>query len=94
MYGSGSSDAERIISLRPDTTGTHVLVEHSNKVVVYGHQGKSQYPGVWTFSDLISSNRNLVEVDPNRQEDEGDYVIPVEGIHNSLRGKALVLSNR
>ena len=93
-FGNGIADNVSTVNIAPDSIQPKILLDHADRVLVYGNQGKSQYPGVWTFSGLLSSNRNLFEVDPNRQEDEGDYVIPEEGIHQALCGKALILSRK
>lgn len=74
-----------------ETIMNHNLVNYAEEILVYGLHGKSQYPGVWSLSSLISSNRNLIEVDPNRLQDEIGYVLPSEGIESTLCGKALVL---
>ena len=38
--------------------------------------------GLWSYTSLMESNANLVEVGENR--DSSDYVIPSQGISNSL----------
>ena len=60
------------------------------RLYVFARHGKSSHMGLWKFSDLLESNRNLVEVDPKRTV-PGEYVIPEGGIRESLCGKALLI---
>ena len=81
-----------VFTASSDTVLSHNLLTESEDILVYGLQGKSQYPGVWSLSSLIASNRNLVEVDPNRKDDDIGFILPQEGIDEALCSKALLLS--
>jgi len=81
-----------VFTASSDTVLSHNLLTDSEDILVYGLQGKSQYPGVWSLSSLIASNKNLVEVDPNRQDDDIGFILPQEGIDKALCSKALLLS--
>ncbi|XP_059150047.1 actin maturation protease-like [Physella acuta] len=56
---------------------------------VFGHHGKSKYPGVWSFQDLLVSNGNLVEAGPVRNSE--DYVLPAEGLERALKSQLILL---
>lgn len=81
-----------VFNVASDTILSNNLLDDAEDILVYGLQGKSQYPGVWSLSSIIASNRNLVEVDPNKQDDDIGYILPEEGIDKALCSKALVLS--
>lgn len=81
-----------VFTASSDTVLSHNLLTESEDILVYGLQGKSQYPGVWSLSSLIASNRNLVEVDPNRKDEDIGFILPQEGIDKALCSKALLLS--
>ena len=63
----------------------------SDELYVFARHGKSAHLGVWKFTELLESNRNLVELDPKRTR-PGEYVIPEGGIKRGLCGKALLVS--
>lgn len=63
----------------------------STRLHVFARHGKSTHLGLWKFTDLLESNKNLVEVDPKRTR-PGEYVIPEGGIERGLCGKALLVS--
>ena len=70
----------------PDVLNT--LQQHVDKIVstfVYGHQGKSKHTGVWTISELLASNSQLTELEPNRSVDE--YLVPKGGVEQGLCGQ-------
>lgn len=71
------------ISLTP-TNAYHLLNNHNdeNDVYLFARQGKSRHMGLWSYTSLIKSNANLMEVGPQRGLN--DYVIPPEGISKSL----------
>ena len=52
------------------------------QVHLFCRHGKSRHMGLWSYTSLMESNANLVEVGENR--DSSDYVIPSQGISNSL----------
>lgn len=67
-------------------------LQSSDQLYVFARHGKSAHLGLWRFTSLLESNRNLVEMDPKRTR-PGEYVIPDGGIERGLSGKALVVSN-
>ncbi|XP_063426882.1 actin maturation protease-like [Mytilus trossulus] len=85
-------DDSCVVNVASDTILSNTLLDDAEDILVYGLQGKSQYPGVWSLSSIIASNRNLVEVGPNKQDDDIGYILPEEGIEKALCSKALVLS--
>ncbi|XP_061193725.1 actin maturation protease-like [Saccostrea echinata] len=66
----------------------------SPEVFVYGMQGKSQNIGVWSLDKVLESNANLREVDPNREAEVEQYIIPQEGIQMVLCNKVVILCNQ
>lgn len=65
----------------------------SPDVFVYGIQGKSRNVSLWSLNRLLASNANLREVDPNREAETGQYLIPQEGIQRVLCNKVVILHN-
>jgi len=65
------------------------LVE-ANSVYVFARHGKSAHLGLWSLRNLLHSNGNLTEVQPERF-DPADYVIPKGGIRETLQNKILVI---
>lgn len=63
----------------------------SERIFVFGHQGKSKHLGVWQYKRLCESNRNLNKVAPKHQV-EGQFNLPVGGIEEGLCNKIVVLS--
>ncbi|XP_064602657.1 actin maturation protease-like isoform X2 [Liolophura sinensis] len=61
---------------------------------VYGHQGKSQHTALWLLSDLIHSNGNLVEADPDKLTGPQKWVLPEGGLGEGLKDKGIVLQMR
>ena len=59
-----------------------------NQIHVFARHGKTSHLGLWSLRDLIQSNRNLVEVDPQRSNSE-EYVVPKGALKESL-GKKVV----
>ena len=57
-----------------------------NDVFVYGKHGKSRHLALWSLDDLVKSNGNLYELDPERAKDIEHYMIPDEGVEGGLRG--------
>ncbi|XP_071079323.1 actin maturation protease-like [Haliotis cracherodii] len=70
----------------------HQIVKSCKIVHVYGHQGKSKYPGIWPLDDLLASNANLREIDPERVKDIQDYVVPGGGIRAGLCGRIVTVT--
>lgn len=60
-----------------------------DNIFVFGHHGKSKYPGVWSFHDLLVSNGNLLEAGPVRNSE--DYVLPDGGLEQALQSQLLLL---
>ena len=76
------SSSSLLLSLRE-------LVE-ANCVYVFARQGKSSHLGLWSLQELLDSNRNLIEVHPDRC-DPANYVLPKGGIREGLQNKILVI---
>ena len=76
---------KEIFALHPVTT----LLD-KNCIYVFARQGKSTHLGLWSFKDLLESNRNLLEVDPKRS-DCANYVVPVGGLQEGLQNKILII---
>ena len=53
--------------------------------------GKSNHTAVWGVESLKRSNANLFELDPSKEKQVGNYVVPEGGIHVGLCGKMLVI---
>lgn len=70
-----------------------LITSSLTQVYVFTRHGKSSHLGLWKFSDLLESNKNLLEVDPKRTR-PGEYIIPCGGIKEGLCGKALIISNK
>ena len=60
-----------------------------HSLFVFARHGKSRHLGLWQYSDLVMSNKNLFEVGPHRIS--GEYVVPEGGIVDGLCSKLLVL---
>lgn len=71
----------------------HDQIVASSDVFVYGIQGKSRNVSLWPLHRLLASNANLREVDPNREAETGQYLIPQEGIQCVLCNKIVILHN-
>lgn len=69
----------------------HDQIVGSPDVFVYGIQGKSRNVSLWPLHNLLASNANLREVDPNREAETGQYLIPQEGIQSVLCNKIVIL---
>ncbi|XP_062574006.1 actin maturation protease-like [Saccostrea cucullata] len=70
------------------------LLVSSPDVFVFGMQGKSQNIGVWSLDKVLESNANLREVDPDREAEVDQYIIPREGIQRVLCNKVVILCNQ
>ena len=53
--------------------------------------GKSRHTAVWTLESFETSNANLFELDPSKEEEAGQYLIPEGGVHEGLCGKVVVM---
>ncbi|XP_059471138.1 actin maturation protease [Neocloeon triangulifer] len=54
-------------------------------------QGKSRHLSAWPLTDLVTSNENLVQIDPEREASDLEYIVPEGGLKQGLCGKALLL---
>ena len=81
------------VSLTP-TSARHLFCDQLQKVdpnnlYLFARQGKSRHLGLWSYTNLMESNANLMEMGAHR--DSSDYVIPREGISNSLCSLLMIL---
>ena len=81
-----------LFHLKPQNEKTLDILQtlHQNRdkivgVLVYGHQGKSKHTGVWTIPELLASNSQLRELDPNKSTEE--FVVPEGGVEQGLCGQ-------
>lgn len=81
---------EKVTSLQAHR---QLITSSPMQVYVFARHGKSSHLGLWKFSDLLESNKNLLEVDRKRTR-PGEYIIPCGGIKEGLCGKALVISKK
>lgn len=56
--------------------------------------GKSNHTAVWSLDSLKSSNANLFELDPSKEKQVGNYIVPEEGLRVGLCGKIVVISDQ
>jgi len=56
--------------------------------------GKSRHTAVWGLECLKRSNANLFELDPSKEKQVVNYIVPEEGIHVGLCRKILVISDQ
>ena len=61
---------------------------------VCAKHGKSRHTAVWSLDCLKRSNANLFELDPSKEKQVGNFIVPEQGIHISLCGKMLVISDQ
>nr|XP_022333801.1 UPF0692 protein C19orf54 homolog [Crassostrea virginica] len=66
-------------------------IRAASDVFVYGVQGKSRNIGLWSLQSLLASNANLEEVDPRREIETGQFIIPQEGIQRALCNRVVIL---
>lgn len=59
---------------------------------LFCRHGKSRHMGLWSLKDIVESNANLLELQPNLNPN--NCVIPTGGIQDGLRGKAVLLEKR
>lgn len=76
--GQACQEAERLL---PNTSRVHVLAL----------QGKSRHLSAWPLSDLVASNENLRQLDPEREASELEYIVPEGGLQEGLCGKAIII---
>lgn len=61
-----------------------------NNVWLFCRHGKSRHTGLWPIKDIMQSNANLLELQPNFSL--SDYVMPTGGMQDGLCGKAVLLN--
>ena len=59
---------------------------------VFTRHGKSRHLGLWKLSDLMKSNANITEFNPQRCDD--DYILPDEDLSQCLGSKMVILSRK
>ncbi|TKR86609.1 hypothetical protein L596_011169 [Steinernema carpocapsae] len=67
--------------------------EDACEAFVFGIQGKSRYPGVWSIEALCRSNAQLRELGTVRASEELVYRLPENGV-SELSGKCVLLQRR
>jgi hypothetical protein len=77
----GDQAYQEALRLLPNTVHMHVLAL----------QGKSRHLSAWPLSDLVESNENLRQLDPERQASELEYIVPEGGLQEGLCGKAILI---
>lgn len=56
--------------------------------------GKSHHTAVWSLDSVKNSNENLFELNPSKEKEVGNYVLPEEGLREGLCGKIVVISDQ
>jgi hypothetical protein len=67
------------------------LLPSTDRVHVLALQGKSRHLGAWPLRDLVQSNENLRQLDPEREASELEYIVPEGGLQEGLCGKAILI---
>lgn len=67
------------------------LLPTTDLVHVLALQGKSRHLSAWPLPDLVESNENLRQLDPERQASELEYIVPEGGLQEGLCGKAILI---
>ena len=67
------------------------IISGCDMIFVYANQGKSIRPHTWCLDDLLASNRQLTELDPEIAKDIDQYHVPPEGIARGLCGHTVAL---
>ena len=75
---------------------TFILPHDCNPQHIYfcAKHGKSRHTAVWTLDSLKSSNANLFELDPSKEKQAGNYIVPEEGLSEGLCGRIVVISGQ
>jgi len=71
-----------------DITGSITL----DNTWLFCRHGKSRHMGLWSLKDIVESNSNLLELQPNLNPN--NCVIPTGGIQGGLCGKAVLLEKK
>lgn len=72
-----------------------LILPHSCKaqhIYLCAKHGKSRHAAVWSLESVKNSNANLNELDPAKEEQAGNYIVPEEGISVGLCRKIVVIS--
>ena len=84
MLFHASPSSKYIVPQNGKFQNTYLCVKH----------GKSRHTAVWTLESLRRSNANLFELDPSKERQTGQYLIPEEGLCKELCGKVVVLFSK
>jgi len=74
-----------------------LILPHNCKprhIYLCAKHGKSRHTAVWTQESVRNSNANLFELNPSKQIQAENYIIPEEGISAGLCGKIVVISDQ
>jgi len=82
-------------SLEPGAEATQEAKQHlpAKCLHVLALQGKSRHLSAWLLQDLVDSNENLRQLDPEREASELEYIVPEGGLGKGLCGKAILLKH-
>ena len=84
MLFHASPSSKFILPQNGKFQNTYLCVKH----------GKSRYTAVWTLESLRRSNANLFELDPSKERETGQYLIPEGGLCKELCGKVVALFSK
>lgn len=84
-------DSTEAFSQHIKTNPTVSQLLECNHVYVFARHGKSSHLGLWSLRDLMRSNDNLIEVDPQRSNQQ-EYVIPSGGLEDGLKNKIVLVT--
>lgn len=68
------------------------LLNHSEKIFLFAHQGKSKHLAAWDLYDLLESNKSMYEVTKKYSPEE--LVLPLNDSLSELRNKAVILRKK
>lgn len=96
IISTTSTELHKQVTMLPPGKTSLSLVQSlaCDRLQVLALQGKSRHLSSWPLQDLVASNNNLVQVDPAREFADAKYVIPSEGIAQTLRGKSVLIQYR
>ena len=69
----------------------HCTMKDKNQLYVFARHGRSSHLGLWGLRELLESNRNLLEVNPQRSNTL-EYVFPEGELKEGLKDKAIIIS--
>lgn len=89
-------DVEMPMLFHSSPSHTLILPRNCKPQNIYfcAKHGKSSHTAVWGLESLKRSNANLFELDPSKEKQVGNFIVPEEGIHVGLCGKMLVISDQ